>query len=409
MNSQDSMISGLEWGNPLSEQFNTLPDNDQLDLKVITTPPCGKSWLASPATVPNFELQNQIRSDHWGTSFKTQQNPRKSSTFKRIQLTIHPQGSAFQPKSWDPTTIKTQPTTPRSFCDTPNAKARLVPRDRLAQTLSKHILQRSIGPSWGIFFTNLQPSDARKKRTFTGFSPHKLLFKWPSKPYQIELAQIQKEVKRLKNSCNVFIRKPERRNKLDPNKNDIKFAPRVIPTWHFAPDQWTTKQLHTNEAIGWFQVSSEFDLQFNICICTVDSLALLFCSKKRFGNFNRHKESSQKASHQNPSKHSPRIKWHSSGQTKSAPQLWWKKSGQPVDMENIRMFHFCIGVHMQQVVQDFLCKGWKSKVAHWSTWSICGDVLVTPTLVSPVASVCLTQTWITYRKVTCVPPIGGFK
>lgn len=129
-----------------------------------------------------------------------------------------------------------------------------------------------------------------KKRTFTGFSPHKLLFKWPSKPYQIELAQIQKEVKRLKNSCNVFIRKPERRNKLDPNKNDIKFAPRVIPTWHFAPDQWTTKQLHTNEAIGWFQVSSEFDLQFNICICTVDSLAVLFCSKKRFGNFNRQRK-----------------------------------------------------------------------------------------------------------------------
>lgn len=136
---------------------------------------------------------------------------------------------------------------------------------------------------------------------------------------------------------------------------------------------------------------------------------LYFFVQKKGSAILTDKESSQKASHQNPSKHSPRIKWHGSGQTKSAPQLWWKKSGQPVDMENIRLFHFCIGVHMQQVVQDFLCKGWKSKVAHWSTWSICGDVLVTPTLVSPVASVCLTQTWITCRKVTCVPPIGGFR
>ena len=178
----------------------------------------------------------------------------------------------------------------------------------------------------------------------------------------------------------------------------------ILPQTNEPPSSYTL-----DEAIGWFKVPSEFDLQFNICICTVDSLAVLFCSKKRFGNFNRQRKFPKGLSAKHPSKHSPRIKWHGSGQTKSAPQLWWKESGQPVDMENIRLFHFCIGVHMQQVVQDFLCKGWKSKVAHWSTWSICGDVLVTPTLVSPVASVCLTQTWITCRKVTCVPPIGGLR
>ena len=133
-----------------------------------------------------------------GLAFKTQQNPRKSSTFKRIQLTLHPQGSAFQLKSWGSNhyqkhnqqhqeafaihqmrkhdlclEIGSHKHCPSIFCKDPLAH----PEEFFSRTYSL--------PMSG------------KKRTFTGFSPHKLLFKWPSKPYQIELAQCQTIKKQL--------------------------------------------------------------------------------------------------------------------------------------------------------------------------------------------------------------------
>lgn len=188
----------------------------------------------------------------------------------------------------------------------------------------------------------------------------------------------------------------------------------------FAPDHWTTKQLHTNEAIGWFKVSSEFDLQFS-CIWYMH-LYRWFIGCISF----QHKEIRKYPkglSPKHPSKHNippHQVTQQRPNQERSSvvmeeiqPTRWYG------EYPNIPFFHRGsyatggAGFHPLRVyfyakvenqkwpkwlkhpVLGYLKHMWRCawtlEKHSYSKWSY-------STLVSPVASVCLTQTWITYSK-----------